>query len=122
MHLLVEDFGYPKSLIAVEHPIRVADVSKRCDAVILADDWQPLCIVEFKAEYVRLTQKVFDQVAVYNRALNVRFLMVSNGHDTYACQVTPTGYDFFRQLPTYPQLMEQARGENSEARTGNDES
>lgn len=106
LHSLVEQMAYPKSLIAVEHFIEVGTLAKRCDAVVFSTTLQPLMIIEFKAEDVRLTQKVFDQVAVYNRRLRVRYLMVSNGHDTYVCSVDNNTYTFFEQLPTYQQLCQ----------------
>ena len=116
LHSLVEDTGYPKSLIAVEHPIQVAQVSKRCDAVVLAQDLRPLCIIEFKAPDVTLAQRVFDQVAVYNRALGVRYFIISNGKQTYACRLKhlpqplsqgeggSSGYEFLEALPTYEEM------------------
>ena len=105
LHYLVDDLGYPKARIAVEHPIQVAQVQKRCDAVVMDDRLEPLCIIEFKAEDVALTQRVFDQVAVYNRKLNVKYFILSNGKHTYACSVTPSGFTFLPSIPTYPQLQ-----------------
>ena len=106
LHLLVEDMGYPKTLIAVEHPIQVAKVSKRCDAVVMNRQLQPVCIIEFKAETVNLTQQVFDQVAVYNRAVNVRYFIISNGTTTFACRLNDKSYDFLEKIPSYTQLCQ----------------
>ena len=36
---------------------------------------------------MRLTQAVFDQAARYNRAFQVRWLLVTNGHTHYCCEV-----------------------------------
>ena len=104
LHTLVEQYTFPATRIAVEHPIQVGEVQKRCDAVILGAQLQPLCIVEFKAERVGLTQKVFDQVAVYNRRLQVPFFIISNGTTTYACRVTAEGYEFLPDIPSYEEL------------------
>ena len=53
LHALVEQFGYPQSLIGVEVPIAVgAGVDKRCDAVVYSRSLQPLMLIEFKAPEV----------------------------------------------------------------------
>ncbi|MBR1426827.1 MAG: type I restriction enzyme HsdR N-terminal domain-containing protein, partial [Paludibacteraceae bacterium] len=64
----------------------------------------PLCIIEFKAESVPLTQRVFDQVAVYNRRLRVPLGIVSNGPRTIAYRITSAGYSFLPAIPSYPDL------------------
>ena len=106
LHALVEDFGYPQSLIAVEASIRVGDVPKRCDAIVYDSTLSPLCIVEFKAPSVPLTQQVYDQVAVYNRKVGVAVFMLSNGKEHKACRVLPNGYQFLPALPLYEQLCQ----------------
>lgn len=106
LHALVEDFGYPQSLIAVEAAIRVGDVQKRCDAIVYDANLQPLCIVEFKAPSVRLTQQVFDQVAVYNRQLGVSYFLLSNGKEHCACSVSADGYEMLPTLPLYKELCQ----------------
>ncbi len=106
LHTLVEDYAYPAALIAVEHPIKVGELQKRCDAVILGPQLQALCIIEFKAETVPLTQRVFDQVAVYNRRLQVPFFIISNGKSTYVCRVSSEGYTFRATIPQYGELTD----------------
>ena len=62
LNALVEQFGYPQSLIGVEVPIAVgAGVDKRCDAVVYSRSLQPLMLIEFKAPEVAITQTTLDQ-------------------------------------------------------------
>ena len=82
LHRLVEQLDYPAALIAVEMPIRVGEVQKRCDAVVYDRQMQPLVLIEFKAETVPLTQKTLDQAIVYNRQLEVPYLILHNGPQT----------------------------------------
>lgn len=105
LHLLVDDYHYPKSAIAIEQAISLGQLSKRCDAVVYDKSLKPLCIIEFKAQTVELTQKVFDQIAVYNIKLNVNYLIVSNGQTTYSCYVNDKQVSFLNSLPTYEQLQ-----------------
>lgn len=101
LHFLVEEHAYPKNLIAVEHPIEVGQLRKRCDAVVFSTNLQPLCIIEFKASNIALRQNVFDQVAVYNRRLGVKYLLISNGAETYVLSVNDQGYNFLEKIPEY---------------------
>lgn len=82
LHRMVNEGGYPASLIAVEQAITVGDVHKRCDAVVYDSAMQALMLIECKAETVPLTQKTLDQAITYNRKLNVPYLLLSNGAQT----------------------------------------
>jgi len=109
LHRLVEQLGYPASLIAVEAPIRVGELSKRCDAVVYNRAMQPLMLIECKAETVPLTQKTLDQALVYNRRLNVPFLLLNNGPQTMVINIaqapdSDAGYQPANIIPTYEAL------------------
>ena len=96
LHRLVDEFGYPASLIAVEVTFRLPSLQGkdggkliRCDAVVYGNiplpaeegrgGASPLMIIECKAETVPLTQKTLDQAVTYNRKLNVPHLLLCNG-------------------------------------------
>ena len=106
LHALVEDFAYPQTLIAVEASISVGEVKKRCDAIIYDNALRPLCIVEFKAPAVSLTQRVFDQITAYNFLLHVDYLIVSNGMQHYCCRMDyeKGQYAFLKDIPPYSAL------------------
>lgn len=106
LHFMEDHLGYPHGLMAVETAINVNGTSKRCDAVVYGRDMKPLVLVEFKRPDVVLTQKVFDQVAVYNTQLGVRYFLISNGLQHYACAVDAASgrYCFFQTLPTFSVL------------------
>ena len=104
LHQLVE-LAYPASLIAVETAITVGEAKKRCDAVVYDRAMQPLMLIECKAENVTLTQKTLDQAITYNRKLNVTYLLLYNGVQTFLIHgttINTTG------LPRYSDLL---RGE-----------
>ena len=105
LHRLVEQLGYPVSLIAVEAPIKVGEVQKRCDALVYKGDMQPLMLIECKAEYVALTQKTLDQAATYNRKLHVPYLLLHNGPQTIVCRVQNKHLEFADTIPTYNELL-----------------
>ena len=104
LQLLVDEYGYPHNLIAVEVPIEVAGIQKRCDAIIYNQHMQPLMLIEFKAPSVHLTQEVLDQAAIYNRSIHVPYLMLCNGVSSIIAQVHATTYQYVQQIPTYTEL------------------
>ena len=76
-------------------------------------------IVEYKAPEIAITQKVFDQIAVYNMRLKVRYLVVSNGLEHYCCRVDMVSehsqtvsersrtacYEFLTEIPYYEEVI-----------------
>ena len=102
LHRMVNEGAYPASLIAVEQAITVGEVRKRCDAVVYDSAMQPLMLIECKAETVPLTQKTLDQAIVYNRKLNVPYLLLCNGAQT----IFVNGNDIYPSgLPRYADLL-----------------
>lgn len=106
LHALVEQYGYPQSLIAVEAQIAVgAGVTKRCDAVVWSRSLQPLMLLEFKAEHVSLTGAVLDQAAVYNTTVHAPWLILSNGRQTVVAQIADDRQiTFLNHIPAWNQL------------------
>ncbi len=105
MTYLINYKKYPKTLMAVEMPITLNGLKKRCDIVAFDDAIKPLLIVECKAPNVKLGQQTLDQAARYNMKLNVKYLMVTNGQQTYCCEIKKEkGYNFLDQIPEYKNL------------------
>ena len=103
---LTENKGYPTALLAVETQLNLNGMKKRCDAVLFDLKANPHLIIELKAPNIPITQGVFDQVAVYNAKLKVRYFMLSNGMEHYCCHVNTetASYDFFEGIPDYDQI------------------
>ena len=101
LHRMVEQLGYPSSLIAVEASIVVGEAKKRCDAVIYDRQMQPQLLIECKAETVPLTQKTLDQAVTYNRRLNVPYLLLHNGVQSVFVDLTQENLHFSDTIPPY---------------------
>jgi len=108
LHRLVEQLGYPASLIAVEVPLAIVNRQSsnrklyRADAVVYDRQMTPMMVIECKAETVPLTQKTLDQAITYNRKLNVPYLMLHNGVQTICIH----GTDHYTSgLPRYSDLL-----------------
>lgn len=106
LHYMVEQLDYPAPLIAVETAITVGEAKKRCDAVVYNRMMAPLMLIECKAESVPLTQKTLDQALTYNRRLNVPYLVLNNGPQTFFVTIEPNGTNTISQrLPRYADLL-----------------
>lgn len=98
---LVEEYHYPEALIGVEVAIRLGEVNKRLDAIVMDDAFRPQILIEFKREGVALSQKVLDQASVYNRALHVPLLILSNGPETLVARVLENSYEYLDTIPEW---------------------
>jgi hypothetical protein len=81
--------------------ITVNDLSKRCDLVVHNREGKPFLIVECKSANIKISQKVFDQIARYNLTLQVKYLIVSNGKQHFGCEIDfeKRKYQFIDSLP-----------------------
>ncbi|MBU0765963.1 MAG: type I restriction enzyme HsdR N-terminal domain-containing protein [Bacteroidetes bacterium] len=100
---LSDEKGWPVSLMAVETEIKVNRLSKRCDIVLHDNHGVPVMIVECKAPAVKITQEVFEQIARYNMALKVQYLLVTNGVRHFCCRMDYvwSRYEFVEEIPEY---------------------
>ena len=87
VHYLIEHKHYPAALLANEVRLTIGDKSVRADSVLYDASLHARMIVEYKAPHIPITQKVFDQISVYNLLLHVDYLVVSNGMQTYICKM-----------------------------------
>ncbi|SET21802.1 type I restriction enzyme HsdR N-terminal domain-containing protein [Prevotella sp. kh1p2] len=103
VHFLVEHKGYPASLLANEVKLKVGDKDLRADSVLYSSQLKPRMIVEYKAPHIPITQKVFDQITVYNLLLHVDYLVISNGLEHYCCKMDYENqkYLFLEDIPDY---------------------
>jgi len=84
---LVEEKGFPASLVMTEYALKLNRLSRRCDILVHKPAGHPALMVECKAPEVKISQATFDQVARYNLAFRVRYLVVTNGLKHYCCEV-----------------------------------
>jgi len=73
---------YPATLLAVEKEINAGELKKRCDIVVYKNNL-PWMVIECKEMNVGLTDKVAAQVFNYNQHLNVPYLIITNGKETF---------------------------------------
>ncbi|MBR2292546.1 MAG: type I restriction enzyme HsdR N-terminal domain-containing protein [Prevotella sp.] len=106
VHYLVEHKGYPKGMLGNEIEIRIGTKHLRCDSILYNKVAQPRMIIEYKAPTIKIQQKTFDQISVYNLLLKVDYLIVSNGLQHYCCKMDyeHQNYLFLQDIPDYENL------------------
>jgi hypothetical protein len=100
---LRENKGYPMSLLAVEKSFKLNGKLLRYDIVAYSKAANPILLVECKAPEIKISQKTFDQIVVYNMELKVPYLMVTNGLDHYCCVVDAENsrFQFLKEIPDF---------------------
>ena len=103
---LVEEKGFPASLVMTEYPLKLNTMSRRCDVLVHKPAGTPAVLVECKAPEVNINQAVFDQAARYNLVFRVKYLMVTNGMKHYCCTIDfeTRQISFLKDIPDYQDL------------------
>ncbi len=103
---LIEEYNYPKSLIAVEKGLKIAGRDFRFDVLVYSKEYNPLLIVECKAPEIRLGQKVFNQIWEYNYQINAPFFLITNGLGFVMGQVMKdSSVKYFEKPPSFEALL-----------------
>lgn len=94
-------YRYPKGLIANEVSISFNNRTFRADTVIYDNTMTPVILVEYKAPNIELTQKVVDQILLYDIKFQVRYLIISNGlkHLVWEVDNSEAGYFAIDKIP-----------------------
>jgi len=98
---LVQEMKYPVALIAVEKEIQLGDLKKRFDILVYDNDHKPWMLVECKAKEITLDENVLHQVLRYNISMPATFLVITNGHYTYAWEKVGGELKELEQMPLW---------------------
>jgi hypothetical protein len=103
IHLLINEYLYPKSLIKIESGLNYNERQKRTDVQIFDRDGEIFMIIECKASYIPLNQAVFYQAATYNQVLKAKYLTITNGMIFQCCRTNweLMTIDFMDDLPKF---------------------
>ncbi len=91
IHYLHNDLGYPKGLLKVESGVVYNSRLKRSDIVIYDNNGKPYILVECKAPSVKVNQSTLEQVAMYNRTLSAKIIILTNGLTHYTFKLDVKG-------------------------------
>ncbi len=101
LHLLINQYNYPKSLIKVETGLRYNKLLKRSDIIIYDREGKPFLLVECKSADQKINQAAFDQASVYNMTIKAQYIALTNGLKTFCCKISQETkkYEFIPDLP-----------------------
>jgi predicted type IV restriction endonuclease len=103
VNYLIHELKYPRSLFRVESGLKFNNMQKRSDIVVHDRTGNPWMLIECKSPDIKLTQKAFNQIAVYNMTIGARYLAVTNGMVHYCCEAGTTKQPpkFLESLPMF---------------------
>jgi hypothetical protein len=84
IEVLVKQMHYPLALLSVEKQIEVGGMTKRFDIVVYnREEHRPWMLVECKAPEVPITESTLQQLLNYQRTIQCRYWLLTNGHQTF---------------------------------------
>jgi len=103
IHYLIDHRFYPKALFRVEGSLQYNRLQKRSDILIYSRSGKPWMLIECKASTIKLTQRAFNQAAIYNMTVGARYVAVSNGMVHFCCLAPRSGADpeFLEEFPDF---------------------
>ena len=107
--VLSENLGVPLHMMMSEAGFKLGGKQFRADILVYDRQAHPLAVVECKRPEVEMSREVLDQAIRYNMVLNVRFMIITNGRQTFACRrVEEDGnvrYVFIEKVPSYEEMI-----------------
>ncbi len=100
LQYLIQTKLYPSSLIAVEREILLGELKKRCDIVVFKNA-KPWMIVECKEMKAELNEAVIKQILSYNISLQVSYLVITNGRETFALSIDGMKHEWIKEIPDF---------------------
>lgn len=83
IQFLVHSKKIPLKWIAVEKMIKLGDLNKRFDIVVMNASMEPYILIECKGPEIAINEEVLQQVLRYNISIPSKFLVITNGNDTW---------------------------------------
>ena len=103
--VLHEGMKVPEHMMMSEVSLTWNGLDYRADLVVYDRSAHPLLVVECKRPDVELTQEVVDQAIRYNNALDVRYIVITNGLKTFMFERCTDGFVFVDKAPLWEDLL-----------------
>lgn len=98
---LIQVKKYPAGLVAIEKEIYLNELRKRFDILIYSKAHKPWMMVECKSMEVPISEKILEQMLVYNLAVPVQYLVLTNGSYCYAAERRSGNLVFLAEIPDW---------------------
>jgi len=83
----IQERHFPASRMSVERKLEVLGMPRRYDLVLYDTRAMPVLLAECKAPTVNISQASLDQIARYNITLKVPYILVTNGRQSFCCNI-----------------------------------
>ena len=105
-HFLIENRGFPASLMAIEKGLKVNNLTKRTDIVQYDNQAKAVVIVECKSPKIKIDENTFAQAAMYNLKMKVNYLIMTNGLTHYCCKIDNESHQlqYLKEVPMFHEL------------------
>jgi len=103
VNFLVQEHHYPKSLFRIEGGLTYNKLLKRSDILVYNREGKPWLLVECKSPTIKMSQRAFNQVAIYNMTIGAKYLAITNGMVHYCC-VAPKPGEEGKFLDDFPEF------------------
>ena len=97
---LIQTMQYPTTLIAVEKEIKVGELKKRFDILIYKNNL-PWMIIECKKSDIKINGTVLQQILSYNTAIQAKYIVVTNGNNSFCWQIENNKITICSVLPSW---------------------
>lgn len=107
VNYLIQEHHYPRSLFRIEAGLQYNQMQKRSDILVYSRVGKPWMLVECKSPDIKLSQKAFNQVAIYNMTIGAKYLAVTNGMVHYCCLAPKQGQEgtFLEDFPGFEDVQ-----------------
>ncbi len=105
---LIRERNYPANLIQQERKLMVNKNVRRFDLLAANSLGEPMLLAECKSPEIKLSPATVRQISAYNWALDVPFLLITNGKTTYCLRLKEEGREWI-SLARIPDFEEADR-------------
>ena len=88
------------SEVAMKYGEGVLKKNFRADILVFDRKLKPLMVVE-------LTGNVIEQVLKYNMVLDVKYIVITNGTNSYICRRAGDRFEFIESSPVYEEMLKE---------------
>lgn len=99
INYMLTECGFLPQQIITEYPVNINGMSQRADIVAVGSDSKPYIVVECKEPNVKIDQTVLCQVVRYNSIIGARYIVLTNGIETYCYEYDGNQYRPIKALP-----------------------
>ena len=98
-------FHVPVDLMMSEVGFKFGSKQYRADILVYDRQARPLCVVECKRASVEISPAVVDQAMRYNAVLSVRYIILTNGNNTYLYTRKGDRFVQMDHIPVYDEML-----------------